>query len=162
MSTPADIRAALGDEWLSDIYRNKIRTQRTRAVELDIPERENLVETQYTLLGIEIKIGRRRIACPDLATARYMRVFARFGCRSFAIPYDITMVSPLADELETAWQRMLLHLDGATRRKPPRSRAYTRSQLVKAIREEIAQIGPGDSMPKFDRETRQKPFTRPA
>jgi len=156
MSITEDIRSSLADDWLPDLYQNKIRTQRTRAVDLDIPERENSVEIQYTLLGIEIKIGRRRVACPDLATARYMRIFARLGCRTFAIPYDITMISPFADELETAWQRTLLYLGSATRTKTDRSRAQSRSQLIKAIRNEIARIGPGETMPKFDRETRQR------
>src|SRR5688572_26147890 len=156
MSIVAEIRSSLADEWLPIIYKEKVRTERTRAVDLDIPERENSVEIQYTLLGIEVKIGRRRISCPDLATARYMRVFARLGCRAFAIPYDITMISPLADELETAWQRTLLHLDSTIGNKTERSRKQARSQLVKSIRKEIAEIGPGDTMPKFDRETRQR------
>lgn len=156
MSIIAEIRTSLAGEWLPNIYKDKIRTQRTRALTLEIPERENSVEIQYTLLGIEIKIGRRRVACPDLATARYMRVFARLGCREFAVPYDITTISPLADELETAWQRTLLHINSATRNKTERSGSQARSQVIKLIRIEIAEIGPGETMPKFDRPTQQR------
>src|SRR5688500_20172485 len=76
-----------------------------------MPARQNEAQILHTLLGIELKVGRRRFECPDLATARYMRVFARLGCRDFAIPYDITTISTLADELETAWQRTMLILE---------------------------------------------------
>src|SRR5690349_2999275 len=93
---------------IADIYSQKIRTIRTRSCALEIPERENEVAILHTLLGIELKVGSHRFACPDLPTARYMRVFARLGCREFAIPYDITKISTLADELETSWHRTLL------------------------------------------------------
>ena len=85
MDIAAEIRAQLADDWLPNIYKEKIRSQRTRSIVLDVHERENQAEIQYTLLGIELKVGKRRFACPDLATARYMRVFARFGCHEFAV-----------------------------------------------------------------------------
>ena len=66
------------------------------------------VEIQHTLLGVELKLGRKRLLCPDLATARYLSVFARLGCQDVALPYDITKISQLADELESSWYRMLL------------------------------------------------------
>src|SRR3712207_6239102 len=110
MDIAAEIAATLSEEWLPHLYETKIRSQRTRAINLDVPERENAAHIQHTLLGIELKVGKHRFACPDLATARYMRVFARLGCPAFAIPYDITKISGAADELETAWQRTLLVL----------------------------------------------------
>jgi len=105
------IRSGLGELWIPAIYEAKVRTQRTRAISMPIPGRENEAEILHTLLGIELKVGKRRIACPDLATARYLRVFARLGCGTVAIPYDITKVSPLADELEVAWQRLKLLIE---------------------------------------------------
>ncbi len=156
MDIVADIAADLADEWLPIIYRDKIRSLRTRSVIIAIPDRENIAEIQYTLLGIELKVGKHRFACPDLATARYMRVFACVGCAAFAIPYDITNISPVADDLETSWQRTVLLLDKKTRAAPPRSRAISRSKVIRAIRSGIHEIGPGDSMPVFDRETRQR------
>lgn len=144
-----DVKAALGEEWIPAIYESRVRSDRTRSYDLQIPKKENIAEIQYTLLGIELKVGRRRFACPDLATARYLRVFARLGCPTFAVPYDITRISPIADELETAWQRTLLVIE----RKGLND---SRLRVVKAIREEIAQIGPGEPMPLFDRETRQR------
>ena len=151
MDIAAEICAPLADEWLPTIYKEKVRSQRTRAYHLEIPVRENRAEIQYTLLGIELKVGKRRFACPDLATARYLRVFARLGCRDFALPYDISQISGIADELETAWQRTLV----LTEATAPGDAAALRA-VVKSMRAEIAAIGPGDAMPLFDRETKQR------
>lgn len=153
MDAAAEIHLELGNEWLPAIYSAKIRSQRTRAYTLDIPKRENAPQIQHTLLGIELKVGRKRFACPDLATARYLRAFARLGCREFAIPYDISTISGLADELETSWQRSLVLLEKLV---PTDLLPSTRTKLVKTIRDEIANIGPGEPMPLFDRETRQR------
>jgi hypothetical protein len=156
MDIAAEIRSTMADEWLPVIYEQKIRAQRTRSITLDIPERENQADIQYTLLGIELRVQKRRFPCPDLAAARYMRVFARVGCRAFAIPYDITKVSVAADEFETAWHRSLLLLDKAVHGRSTRSIAQTRSKLVRAMRDQIDEIGPGEPMPRFDRETKQR------
>lgn len=156
MDIAAEISARFADEWLPTIYKEKIRSLRTRAYKLDIPERENQAEIQYTLLGIELKVGKRRFACPDLATARYLRIFARLGCGEFAIPYDITQISPAADELETSWQRTLLYLDEATKDRPSRSVSQARSKLIRAIRQKLMEIGAGDVMPLFNTATRQR------
>jgi len=146
-----EARSELGDLWIADLYREKVRSQRTRSLHLDVPERENVPEILHTLLGIELKIGRRRLACPDLATARYLRVFARLGVRDVAVPYDITRISVIADELETAWQKMILLL-----REKGRETGRDRSALVRKLRAEISDIGPGEVMPVFDRETKQR------
>ena len=151
MSLIGEVRSELGDRWIADVYQDKVRSQRTRSFHLDIPEHENAPEILHTLLGIELKVGRRRFACPDLATARYLRVFARLGVREIAVPYDITRISVIADELETAWQKMLLLLK---EQDPGSGRA--RSALVRKLRDEIALIGPGEMMPDFDRPTRQR------
>lgn len=142
-------------ESLATIYAQKVRASRTRSCTLEIPERENDVSILHTLLGIELKVGRRRFACPDLATARYMRVFARLGCRSFAIPYDITRISTLADELETAWQRSLLSLETDAVVTTQQQR-QNRSRLLKTIRLQIMELGPGDKMPEFKLSTKQR------
>lgn len=150
------MRETFNADWLPAIYRDKIRKQRTRSVKLEIPERSNAAEIQYTLLGIELKVGKRRFACPDLATARYMRVFARLGTAEFAIPYDITRISTAADELETSWQRLILAIEKDTAEWPSRRASLAKTTLIKTIREELKNIGAGDAMPAFDRETRQR------
>jgi hypothetical protein len=137
----------MGEDWLPRLYEIKVRADRSRAFKIDVPRRENKTDIQYTLLGIEIKVGNRRVSCPDLATARYLSIFLRMGCREFAIPYDITRTSGIADEMETSWHRSLLLAEAA---------GIARSAMVKAIRDEVTAIGPGDAMPSFDRETRQR------
>lgn len=156
MDIAAEIRLSLADDWLPAIYAEKIRPQRTRSVSIDVPERENQAEIQYTLLGIELKVGKRRFACPDLATARYMRIFARIGVCSFAVPYDITKISAAADDLETAWQKTLLIFSEQMRGKQPNSVSRSRSRMIKSIRSEITEIGAGEAMPQFNRETIQR------
>ena len=153
MTSPKDVATEicrdLGTDWLPTIYKERIRTQRTRAYKLDVAKRENKADIQYTLLGIELKVGRKRFSCPDLSTARYLRVFARLGVNEFAIPYDITRIPGAADELETAWQRILLLLDQLDQNQ-------ARAKVVKLLRDQIMAIGPGATMPLFDRETRQR------
>src|SRR5678816_4874272 len=101
------IHDQLGDAWLTQIYR-RILKLRTRSYHFEIARKSNQISIQHTLLGVELKVGRRRLSCPDLATARYLSVFARAGCNHVAVPYDITNISHLADELESSWFRMLL------------------------------------------------------
>ena len=156
MDVTAESKTSLADEWLPAIYASKVRPRRTRSVHIDVPARENIAEIQYTLLGIELKVGKRRFACPDLATARYMRVFARIGVLDFAMPYDITQISPLADELETAWHRAGILVTELTQKESNQTKKLVRTKLVKAMSTEITETGAGDAMPSFDRETRQK------
>ena len=117
MDIAADIRERLNVEWLPEVYRSKVRSQRTRAYKLEIPKRENRAVVQHTLLGVELKVGNRRFSCPDLSTARYLQIFARLGCADVAVPYDITKISTLADELESSWQKTLLLFDEAAKDK---------------------------------------------
>ena len=153
MSVVDDIRASLGNNWLADLYQ-EVRNGRTRSYHLDIPAKENQPEILHTLLGIELKVGNRRFACPDLATARYLRIFARIGCSDFAVPYDITRISVVADAMDTAWHQMLLLVQ--RHKTSAIGSARTRSAMVRKLREEIREIGPGDAMPRFDRETKQR------
>jgi hypothetical protein len=155
-STAADIKKELGDEWLPEIYRAKVRTQRTRSYNLEISRRENRAIIQHTLLGVELKVGNQRFSCPDLSTARYLQIFARIGCREIAVPYDITKISTLADELESSWHKSLLLFDEAVKEKTPAVRGRARSGLIKEIREEIEEIGAGSLMPEFKQTTKQR------
>lgn len=156
MESVSEIREKLGDEWLPLIYREKVRTQRTRAYHLDITKREHRAAILHTLLGIELKIGNKRFSCPDLSTARYLQVFARIGCQHVAIPYDITKISILADELEIAWHKTLLYLDERAEEKPASAKGRTRSGLIKEIRREISEIGAGALVPEFKQVTKQR------
>ncbi len=149
------IRAELGDAWLPNIYRERVLTLRTRAYQFPALPRNASPEIHHTLLGIELKLGRRRLLCPDLATARYLAVFARLGCRAVAIPYDITKISLAADELESCWHRMLLISDRLTGERRAAFRTRIQRQLIGKVRNEIDEAGAGPRIPEFKQSTKQ-------
>src|SRR5687767_11477564 len=150
------IQSTIGDSWLPRIYRDRILKMRTRAYEFPGLPKNAQPQIHHTLLGIELKVGRQRMLCPDLATARYLSVFARIGCKAVAIPYDITRISHVADELESSWYRILLLADESTRQRPETFRARVRRLLIERMRDEITQAGAGPRAPEFARSTKQR------
>lgn len=144
------IREALGREWIPLLYEREILSQRTRRYVLNAPASGNSVVITHTLLGIEMKIGRRRILVPDLATARYLAVFARIGVDQVAIPYDITVVSPLADRLERSFHRMMLLADHFTAGSSRHRVVRVKSRLLADLRAGLARLGAGARYPTFD------------
>jgi len=150
------VQAELKTAWLPHIYRERVRKTRTRAYSFEKTKPGARVEIQHTLLGVELKIGQRRLLCPDLATARYLSVFARAGCEQVAVPYDITRISQLADELESSWHRMLLLVDHLASAKPETFRRRIRQVLLAAIRDQVAAAGAGASVPEFKQTTKQR------
>jgi hypothetical protein len=151
----AEIETAMGDSWLPQLYRERVLKLRTRAYEFPALPRNAAPQIHHTLLGIEVKVGRRRMICPDLATARYLAVFARMGCQVIAIPYDITRISQAADELESSWHRMLLLADEATRGQDA-LRAGLRRLLANRVKTGVAAAGAGAQVPEFTRSTKQR------
>ncbi|HTG88301.1 MAG TPA: hypothetical protein VL907_14740 [Pyrinomonadaceae bacterium] len=150
------IQEQLGETWLPRIYRERILKLRTRSYHFDKPNSSGRIVIQHTLLGVELKIGRRRLLCPDLATARYLSVFARIGCSDVAVPYDITKISHLADELESSWYRMLLLVEQEGRVQTPTFKARLRGLLLARIRAEIQEAGAGTRVPEFRQNTKQR------
>jgi len=162
MKVSADIHAQriqeqLGETWLPRIYRERIRKLRTRSYHFEKPSAWTRVDIQHTLLGVELKVGRRRLLCPDLATARYLSVFARLGSSDVAVPYDITKISHLADELESSWYRMLLLVEQEGRAQSARFKGRLRGLLLANIRAEIEEAGAGARVPEFKQNTKQRP-----
>ena len=131
------------------IYRERILKLRTRSYHFDNPSASAHVVIQHTLLGVELKVGRKRLLCPDLATARYLSVFARIGCKDVAVPYDITKISHLADELESSWYRMLLLIEQEARAESGKLKSRVRGLLLAKVRAEIEEAGPGTRVPEF-------------
>jgi hypothetical protein len=150
------IQEQLGESWLPRIYRERILKLRTRSYHFDSAKPAARVDIQHTLLGVELKVGRKRLLCPDLATARYLSVFARLGCKDVAVPYDITKISHLADELESSWYRMLLLVDQESRAESARFKGRLRGLLIAKIRAEIEEAGPGTRVPEFRQTTKQR------
>ena len=150
------IQEQLGETWLPRIYRDRIRKLRTRSYHFDKSSTSARIVIQHTLLGVELKVGRRRLLCPDLATARYLSVFARIGTNDVAVPYDITKISQLADELESSWYRMLLLVEQETRTQSAQFRARLRGLLLAKIRAELEDAGAGTRVPEFRQNTKQR------
>jgi len=150
-----EIENTMGESWLPEIYRDRILKLRTRAYVFASIAKPSAPEIQHTLLGIELKVGRKRMLCPDLATARYLAVFARVGCAAIAIPYDITKISPLADELESSWHRMLLLADSLARNRSEAFATRVRRLLIGKVRDAIAVAGAGPRIPEFKQSTSQ-------
>ena len=151
-----EIREQLGDAWLPRIYGERILKLRTRSYHFETANSPKRIIIQHTLLGVELKVGRKRLLCPDLATARYLSVFARLGCKDVAVPYDITKISQLADELESSWYRMLLLADHEARNKSASFKTRVRGSLVATIRAEITAAGAGTRIPEFKQSTRRR------
>ena len=150
------IQEQLGESWLPRIYRERILKLRTRSYQFAGDKPAARVDIQHTLLGVELKVGRKRLLCPDLATARYLSVFARLGCKAVAVPYDITKISHLADELESSWYRMFLLVEQEARAESTRFKARLRGLLIAKIRAEIEEAGPGTRVPEFRQTTKQR------
>lgn len=160
----SEIVETLGAEWLPRIYREQILVLRTRSHTLPVAADETrgrrkergTVEVQHTLLGVELKVGNRRLSCPDLATARYLSVFARAGSSEVAVPYDITKISPLADRLESAWHRMLILVSHLAEDRNAAFRSRLRQRIVGEAKREIEGAGAGAAVPQFNQNTKQR------
>jgi len=149
----------MGESWLPAIYRNRILELRTRSYVFPAPanqrSRQPTPEIQHTLLGIELKVGQKRMLSPDLATARYLAVFARVGCEAIAIRYDITRISHLADELESSWHRMFLLADSLAGDRSEAFATRVRSLLIGKVRDAITGFGAGTRIPEFKQSTKR-------
>lgn len=152
----AEVKASLADAWLPVIYRERVLANRSRSYQFEEASAKARIEIQHTLLGVELKVGRRRMLCPDLATARYLAIFARAGCESVAVPYDITRISQLADELESSWHRTFLLADHFAAGASESFKTGLRRLLTTKIRNEVNTAGPGTAVPEFKQSTRQK------
>lgn len=152
----AEIKKLMGEQLISAIYRDRVRTVRTRSYQLNPPAKKAVVEIMHTLLGIELKIGKRRLLCPDLATARYLSVFARLGVAEVAVPYDITQISRLADDLESAWFHMRTLAEHLAAERSARLRNRVESRLISDERNEVIALGAGPAIPQFNQNTKQR------
>ena len=150
------IQQQLAETWLPRIFSERIRKLRTRSYHFETASPAARVVIQHTLLGVELKLGRKRLLCPDLPTARYLSVFGRIGCQDVALPYDITKISQLADELESSWYRMLLLAEQEAKGKSTRFKGRLFGLLIAKIRTEISEAGPGTKVPEFKQSTRQR------
>ena len=79
-------------------YHAQVLTQKTRTIRL--LGRKSSAKIIHTLLGFEVQASYKRIQCPDMVTARYLRLFSELGCHSIKLPYDPTLTEKLIPEFE--------------------------------------------------------------
>ncbi len=89
---------------LAEIYRREVLPIKTRTVQL--LGRKSPARIINTLLGFEVQASYKRVPCPDMVTARYLKVFTELGCRSIRLPYDPTVTDRILPELELAMNRL--------------------------------------------------------
>ena len=128
------------DEVLTEIERIRqiyfdVRQRRTRQVELLGKKCD--AQILYTFLGFEVKMGRQRLTCPDMVSARYLRIFGELGMGQVLIPYDPTQTALILDGLEPALDRIKELLLQAELDRSAHQRALR--QIYKMIRQQLSE-----------------------
>jgi len=80
-------------------FKQEVLTQKTRTVRL--LGKKASAQIIHTLLGYEVQASYKRIQCPDLVTARYIRLFSELGFHSIPLPYDPTLTARLIPKFES-------------------------------------------------------------
>jgi hypothetical protein len=93
-----------GERGIVDLYSSEVLPVKTRTIHL--LGRKTNARVIHTLLGFEVQASYKRIHCPDMATARYLKLFSELGCRTIKLPYDPTITARLLPELEGALESM--------------------------------------------------------
>lgn len=123
-----------GAEAFAEIYRLEVLPIQTRTIRL--LGRKAPAHIIHTLLGYEVQASYKRIQCPDMVTARYLKVFSELGCRSIRLPYDPTVTARLVPRFES----VLEHITLGVRDLFPRDKSlqqYVLQKIYAIIRESI-------------------------
>ncbi len=96
---------ALGIANLVDTYQRFVLPIKTRNIHL--LGRKSPARIIETLLGYEVKASYKRIHCPDMVTARYLKLFTELGCHSIRLPYDPTVTANLIPQFEHSVSKIL-------------------------------------------------------
>jgi hypothetical protein len=119
------------------IYQKEVLPQKTRTVRLlGIKSPAKIIQT---LLGYEVQARYKRIQCPDLVTARYIRLFSELGCRSIRLPYDPTITARLISTMEQALQSITDTVSGLFPENP-RLCLYIIRKIYSILRTEIRDL----------------------
>ncbi len=91
-----------------DLCEGAVSRQRTRTVQLH--GKTCRAEIYNTLVGFEISIVKTKVLhtvfVPDLATARYLKIFTEIGLPKVEIPYHIVRLAELVPDLEKAYRSL--------------------------------------------------------
>lgn len=90
---------------LVETYKKEVLPIKTRTIHLLGKKAPARIIT--TLLGYEVQASYKRINCPDMVTARYLKLFTELGCHTIKLPYDPTVTERLIPVLETAYDRVV-------------------------------------------------------
>jgi hypothetical protein len=116
-----------------EVYRQRVLRERTRQVRLY--GRKCSPRLLRTFLGIELQMGGKRITCPDLTTARYLKIFGELGLKQVRIPYDPTVTAQLLPVLEASHQRIKDRLERDASDEAERRRSEVR--IFRRIRRQL-------------------------
>lgn len=119
------------------LHRDAIEGHKIRVVRLI--GRRCEPEIFNTFLGFEIIAAGKRITCPDMTTARYLRMFTEIGLKEVKIPYDVTRTREKLEGLERAFESLKLILNFFTDQlldKAEKNRFM--NSVYGALRQEIA------------------------
>lgn len=119
---------------LRRLYCEQVLPGRTRTVRL--LGRKCSVELMKTFLGFEIKMGRKRVTCPDMTTARYLKIFAELGFKEVEIPYDPTRTAALLPDLQEAFLQL-------NQRREDRGDPAAQRRLYARVRRTLGRCGEG-------------------
>jgi hypothetical protein len=98
------LNALSPEDGLVRCYVEEILPAKTR--EVSLLGRKCTPQLLYTFLGYEIKLGTKRVTCPDMTTARYLRIFGQLGLVSVEIPYDPTLTARILPVLEHEMEKI--------------------------------------------------------
>ena len=107
-------------------YRERVLTQQTRTIRL--LGRKSSAKIIHTLLGFEVQASYKRIQCPDMVTARYLRLFSDLGCHSIKLPYDPT----LTEQLIPGFEAIIVRIKEKVRDLFPRD-SSTQQYVIRTI-----------------------------
>jgi hypothetical protein len=130
-------RTLQGPGELVRTFRRSVLTQNTRTLRL--LGKKYPARIIHTLLGYEVQASYKRIQCPDLVTARYVKLFSELGCHSIKLPYDPTLTARLIPKFESM-------VDDINRQiteffpQDPSLRHYALRMVYGMIREELQAV----------------------
>ncbi|MCH8319652.1 MAG: hypothetical protein IH790_01685 [Acidobacteria bacterium] len=144
--TPVKHQSAIQEEIekLGRTYGEEVLSGPTRVVSL--PGRKCEPRILHTFLGFELQVAQKRMTCPDMSTARYLRLFAEIGMPSVRAPYDPSLTTGVLPQLEQSLKKIKdLLLEENLNRKQHQSKLRN---IYRKIRENLKmaekEVGIGD------------------
>jgi hypothetical protein len=120
-----------------DLYRDEVVPIKTRTIHL--LGRKSSARIIHTLLGFEVQASCKRIHCPDMVTARYLRLFSEIGARTIRLPYDPTVTARLIPQFEDSVERLRRGIRELFARDP-QMQTYVMQRVFRRIRSQLRRL----------------------